>query len=378
MRNLFKLLLLAMVAVVGAACDNEEEGAEVQTKITPEECLVWFTVEDAETGEDLLDPATEWNILHQTITAVYQGREYPRSTIENIAYSTPTRTSQPMRFGLHWGKADGRYWLSFGDFYPRGGEDYNQTHFVIDWGDGRENEIVLDCYIDEEQKPHRALWVDGVAQGEDWTIRLKREPLKPEDISDYHWEIISRHTEGVRLGAHWASYSEEVARLMCNLIAHTEDYDPAQVEAMLSASPWEEAVYMSSTNIEGEEHGGDYALAISKDWGAEDYFYSYHTFNPDGDYTGYFLPSDFGYWEQMGVPAEGQLPTEIVENSVLTWHFDPASRTLTIHQLYEGQSAEEHWTVRGIASDILIISAPSSRNPAVTRYYLYFPPKPDK
>lgn len=165
-------MLLAAVAVAGAACDNEE-GAEVQTKITPEECLVWFTVEDAETGEDLLDPATEWNILHQTITAVYQGREYPRLAVENTASGTPTRTAQPMRFGLHWGKANGRYWLSFGDFYPRGGEGYNQTHFVIDWGDGRENEIVLDCYIDENQKPHRALWVDGVAQGEDWTIRLK-------------------------------------------------------------------------------------------------------------------------------------------------------------------------------------------------------------
>lgn len=70
-----------VVAMAAGACkDNEETGV----KIAPEERLVWFTVEDAETGADLLDPTTEWNILHQTIKAAYQGREYLRSTIDNL------------------------------------------------------------------------------------------------------------------------------------------------------------------------------------------------------------------------------------------------------------------------------------------------------
>uniref|UniRef100_UPI004057507B hypothetical protein n=1 Tax=Alistipes sp. TaxID=1872444 RepID=UPI004057507B len=378
MKNLFKIALLAVVAIAAGACKDNETGAEAQMKITPEECMVWFTVEDAETGEDLLDPTTEWNILHQTIKTAYQGREYPRSTIDNLTYGADTRTSQPMRFGLHWGEADGRYWLSFGDFYPRNGEGYIQTHFVIDWGDGRKNEIVVDCYVDEEQKPHRALWVDGVAQGEDWKIRLKRERVKPEDISDYHWGIISRHSEGMRLGAYWANYSAEVGRLVQQLITQTQSYDPAQVEAMLSSTHWEEAIYMTSKDIEGRALWSDHVLSISANWGVEDYVWSYHTFSPDGGYKGYFLPSDFGYWERIGELPEGRLPDEIVWNSVLTWSFAPEERSLTIHQLYEGQTAEESWQVLGIDSDILIISAPSARDAAVTRYYLYFPPEPER
>ena len=347
---------------------------------------VYFSVVDAQTGEDLLDPATEGNFLDQEIKLTHKGELYQRPKVADLEPILQVSPSKP--FALRWGKrslgsgsADERYWLAFGPFLPS--EHYYREVLTIDWSDGTQNEVVLDCYFQNDKTDlRRALWVDGKAQGEDWRVvhpgRARVAWEQPKDISDYHWEIISRHTEVLQLSDQWAANTEEVGALMKNLIAHTENYDPAQVEAMLSATRWEEALYMSSTNIEGEEHGGDYALAISKNWGVEDYIYSYHTFNPDGDYAGYFLPSDFGYWAQMGVPAEGQLPTEIVENSVLTWRFDPASRTLTIHQLYEGQTAEEHWTVRGIASDILIISAPSTSDPTQTRYYLYLPPEPEK
>ena len=382
MKNLFKLLLLAAVAVAGAACDKEEAA-----KSTTESYWVYFSVVDAQTGEDLLDPATEGNFLDQEIKLTHNGELYQRPKVADLEPILQASPSEP--FALRWGKrslgsgsADERYWLAFGPFLPS--EHYYREVLTIDWGDGTQNEVVLDCYFQNDKTDlRRALWVDGKAQGEDWRVvhpgRARVAWEQPKDISDYHWEIISRHTEVLQLGDQWAANTEEVGALMKNLIAHTENYDPAQVEAMLSATHWEEAVYATSTISNGQE--GDwssYGVAISTNWHAEDYICSYHSFNPDGDYEGYFLPSDFGYWEALGVPSEGQLPLEIVENSVLTWSFDPNNRTLTIHQLYEGQSAEEHWTVRGIASDILIISAPSTSDPTQTRYYLYLPPEPEK
>ena len=169
MKNLFKLLLLAMVAMAGAACDKEEN-----------KHLIWdyanytiaFAVEDAETGEDLLDPATEGNILGQEIKVVYNEKEYPRWTkdgleawdIEDIA---STRFNKPQTLALRWGWSNDAYsyLVTFGEFSPA--EDFRQESFIIDWGDGTQNEIVFDCYDTwKNGKPtiHTDCWMDGVKQ----------------------------------------------------------------------------------------------------------------------------------------------------------------------------------------------------------------------
>ena len=75
---------------------------------------VEFAVEDAETGEDLLDSATEGNILGQEIKVIYNEKEYPRwtkdglqvSDIENLA---TTRYNMPMPFALRWGWSNSAY-----------------------------------------------------------------------------------------------------------------------------------------------------------------------------------------------------------------------------------------------------------------------------
>ncbi len=180
MRNLFKFLLLAAVAVAGVACeDKEEEGLPpIRDFIT---YPVEFAVEDAETGEDLLDPATEGNILEQEIKVIYNGTEYPRWTkaglgawfIEDI---TSTRYNMPMPFALRWGWSISAYsyLVAFGEFDPT--QDFHQESFIIDWGDGTQNEIILDCYITwkgYDPTVHTALWVDG-NRSKSWLIVIKK------------------------------------------------------------------------------------------------------------------------------------------------------------------------------------------------------------
>lgn len=171
MKNLFKLLLLAAVAVVGAACDNEEKPMRWESDFS---CYsVEFAVEDAETGEDLLDPATEGNILGQEIKVIYQGKEYIRSKTNSLNWSvepsTTSRVNCPRPFALRWGRSNSSYsyLVAFGEFDPT--QDFHQESFIIDWGDGTQNEIVLDCNTSGS-----ALWVDGVARGDHWRIEIKK------------------------------------------------------------------------------------------------------------------------------------------------------------------------------------------------------------
>ncbi len=180
MKNLFKLWLLAMVAMAGVACeDNDEDGVIIMDFFN---YPVYFTVVDAGTGADLLDPATEENILDQKIKVIYNGAEYPRWTKEGLDAWTwediaSTRYYPPMPFALRWGYQNylESYVVAFGEFAPDGG--YHQESFIIEWGDGTQNEIVLDCYKSgkwNNPTVNRALWVDGVAHGKDWCVVVKK------------------------------------------------------------------------------------------------------------------------------------------------------------------------------------------------------------
>ncbi len=175
MKNLFKIVLLTMVAIVAGACDKEDEERMIWDFIN---YTVDFAVEDATAGADLLDPASEGNILNQEIKVIYNGKEYSRYTEPDLEIiSMTTRDSFVRPFALRWGKREytNSYWVTFGEFDPT--EELHQERFVIDWGDGTQNEIVLDCYITwkgNDPTVHRALWVDGVAQGDDWRVFLKK------------------------------------------------------------------------------------------------------------------------------------------------------------------------------------------------------------
>ncbi len=171
-----------VVAIVAGACkDNEEEGWMIWDFIN---YTVDFAVEDATTGADLLDPATEGNILNQEIKVIYKDGVFPRQTEAGLELEYPipgpmdqTRANRPLSFALRWGydNYSGSYLVAFGEFDPT--NNIHQERFVIDWGDGTQNEIVLDCYITwkgNDPTVHRALWVDGVAQGDDWRVFLKK------------------------------------------------------------------------------------------------------------------------------------------------------------------------------------------------------------
>lgn len=69
---------------------------------------VYFGVEEATTGADLLNPPTEGNLLSGDIKVIYQEEVYPRQTGGDLFDPNPTqqpasRDLLPMPFALRWG-----------------------------------------------------------------------------------------------------------------------------------------------------------------------------------------------------------------------------------------------------------------------------------
>jgi len=139
-----------------------------------------FEVVDKTTGADLLDPATEGNILGQPIHVVYNGETYDRITVDDLRYMPPyepaavaadTRAVLSLPLALRWGFNEnvGCYQLRFGE-WNESSEKINkkikEIRFTIDWGDGTRNEIEVG---ERKEQIDGILWtiyqavVDGLA-----------------------------------------------------------------------------------------------------------------------------------------------------------------------------------------------------------------------
>ena len=70
MKTFFKYLLAAACLCSFAACDKDDKGHVVWDFWN---YSVYFAVEDAETGANLLDPSVEGNLLDQ-VKVIYKGK----------------------------------------------------------------------------------------------------------------------------------------------------------------------------------------------------------------------------------------------------------------------------------------------------------------
>lgn len=135
MKTFFKYLFAAACLCGFAACDKEEELP--QDIPAPRTAMIFFTVTDADTGADLLDPAVE-NCLLEDVRVTYDGNVY-QYDIDN-GYGIYT-VYGPDLFRLRWGHLEEKrsgdpYCLALGSFFC-GWENY-EVNFSVDWGDGGE------------------------------------------------------------------------------------------------------------------------------------------------------------------------------------------------------------------------------------------------
>lgn len=134
------------------------------------------------TGEDLLDPNVEDNILSDDITVEYNGETYLLSEDTGTHYfgDGPYLTIGPYSYG------DKTTVLRFGAFR----DEEEDRQFTINWGDGTSNEVVFNYTVTYETVVkkhdgrreryneaiwHYKIWVDGVlASGDSLIAEIRK------------------------------------------------------------------------------------------------------------------------------------------------------------------------------------------------------------
>ncbi|MCM1151316.1 MAG: hypothetical protein NC209_06770 [Alistipes sp.] len=184
MKRFFAACLTA-ACFLWVGCDEEPEDIWVWDFAT---FSVGFFVCDAETDADLLDPASEHNILGQPIAVVYAGTRYEVVPDESsVAAATRFLMPKPLALRLVRSytyheeddggltKTYGPYCLDFGEWTPEDG--WHGQEFTIEWGDGSSNTVRFDLYIEWKKKNDPAvlapIWFDGERQ-DDWCITLRK------------------------------------------------------------------------------------------------------------------------------------------------------------------------------------------------------------
>lgn len=170
MRKLF--YILGATALFGfTGCRDDDKATSDAMAILG----VWIQVEDAETGDNLLDPEVEGNILGQEIKSLGLRWEIPMESLEEALVNKPENSLLPD--GLYWGNrtslADppSDYGLLYIVLY------LDSTQFTIDWGDGTTTRFVCER-VGEGESFHQILTMDGVevtdSSNGHWRVFLKR------------------------------------------------------------------------------------------------------------------------------------------------------------------------------------------------------------
>lgn len=179
------VILLCAVSLL-SACKREEEDITWDFVCY----MVDFYVSEARTGANLLDAATEGNILNNDIYVEYNGNRYDMYKNSPGLYGyAETRYIMPAPLGLRLRPYDfqwnfvskswerrGSWHLEFGEFSPANG--YRGSEFTIYWGDGTSNTVRFDCYVEWKSRNnpvvYRQLWLDGASQKKNWTCTIIR------------------------------------------------------------------------------------------------------------------------------------------------------------------------------------------------------------
>ncbi|MCM1301633.1 MAG: hypothetical protein NC250_06520 [Alistipes senegalensis] len=179
------LLSLTIALVFSTSCDKEDD-TDMEWDFA---CFsARFYVLNSKTGEDLLDPDVERNILDRPIAVVYKDVRYEIEKAQDSEFFPPvgTRFLMPKPLALRLFrtrtyqivdgkrvKFDGPYCLAFGEFTPV--NNWHGEEFTIEWGDGSSNTVNFDLYIKWKHKndPHvfSPLRLDGVPH-DGWHIAL--------------------------------------------------------------------------------------------------------------------------------------------------------------------------------------------------------------
>lgn len=149
--------------------------------------MLW--VVDAE-GNNLLDPATEGNILDRPVKAMYNGRTY---LMNGERDGEKTRVNLSQWAGLFvspFPSEDKPPVLWFGEF--EGATTHKGVTFTIDWADGTTTDVKFDHIVEwvpwspevddhytEEEHPNNipivtnALWIDGEFVSDDHLLTAR-------------------------------------------------------------------------------------------------------------------------------------------------------------------------------------------------------------
>lgn len=171
----------AVLSLAGCSDDRKSEHPAIWDFVNPS---VRFVVTDAETGENLLDPASENFIGEEAVAVSYKGERYG---IVTEPYAPVSRFNMPRPLALRL-ERDPYYssleelqgWhLSFGEFSPT--DNYRDQRFTVEWEDGSTTEVEFDLYIvwhDDEPDVKSLVRVDGVDHGSGydngWVVRISR------------------------------------------------------------------------------------------------------------------------------------------------------------------------------------------------------------
>ena len=144
MKKLLLLLCPLTLIFMFSSCDIELGGDMIWDFVNPD---IIMTVKD-KSGNDLLDPEFEGNILDSGITVDFAGDVYELKTGENDPeYTNVSRATYTDWKGLRTSFSD--YFqtnlMLFGQF--KGDGEHHKKKFIINWGDGSKDTVEFDLYI---------------------------------------------------------------------------------------------------------------------------------------------------------------------------------------------------------------------------------------
>jgi hypothetical protein len=152
-----KVIITVLVAALSVSCGKTWD------LVNPDVCCF---VRNAD-GENLLDPATEGNILDNEITVDYNGETY------GMNGNAGTRASHEVWYGLRVEPyndfSDDTPVLKFGEFRSTSHDSgsYRGETLTINWGDGTSDEIKFDLYVKGSHNVKQKIWLNGELQSED-------------------------------------------------------------------------------------------------------------------------------------------------------------------------------------------------------------------
>ncbi len=327
MKNLFKLLLLAMVAMAGTACDNQHEN-ELNIKYSNEFefMLNEYGTFDLEMAPELFS-GKRWTVevemecdkTGKMLRVVWAPDKKP-------AWPDGTTLEQPMSFNLSKEQKSLKW-------------EYDPSRGIVTIGitEFRILAISKDSMV----------WV-FVCEDSKGAEHYYQQLLKPQangDVEDLEQDartLLTCYSGLYDLVAHTGElhYMTSAAD---RIIEVTQEFSTEEVEKLLTAHPWHQALrgvkqLDASGNLEWIAEKKLDLIALWYDM--EGHSWNVHEFLPDGSMTPI----------QVGVPPH-------LETLIRQWRYDPESNKIHLSKPNEEGVYEEYFTmpIVGMRPDLLIL-----------------------